>query len=51
MYLVTAYATCQQLPHYDITYAWVQGHQDDVTSNLPVEAKYNVRADELAGQV
>lgn len=29
----------------------MKGHQDDNTEEIPVEASYNVRADELAGQV
>ena len=45
------YSTSQLIPHYDITYTWVQGHQDATTTNLPVEAMYNVRADKLAGKV
>ena len=32
-------------------YKWVQGHQDTkTTTTLSVEAKYNVRADQLAGE-
>ena len=45
------YVTSHQVPHYDIAYSWVKGHQDTLISDLPVEAQYNVRADILAGQV
>jgi len=30
--------------------SWVKGHQDSDDPDLPVEAKYNIRADKLAGQ-
>lgn len=43
--------TCS-LPFKTISYEWVRGHQDNSTSPcLSVEARYNVRADELASQV
>ena len=40
----------QQLPQFDIGIGWVKGHQDDEHSEITVEAKYNIRADALAGQ-
>ena len=37
------------LPHVRVQYEWVQGHQDCTTTQLTIEAQYNIRADELAG--
>ena len=40
----------QQLPQFDIDIGWVKGHQDDENPEITVEARYNIRADALAGQ-
>jgi hypothetical protein len=34
-----------------IAYAWVRGHQDDSSLDLTTSAQFNIRADELAGEV
>ena len=35
------------------TYIWIRGHQDDECSpeELPIQAQYNVKADELEGKI
>jgi hypothetical protein len=39
------------LPTTDLSVEWVKGHQDETPNDLSVAAIYNIRADELAGQV
>lgn len=40
--------TFSRLSLTDIRVQWVQGHQDDITTTLSVEARFNIRADSLA---
>lgn len=43
--------TITQFAPVKIQYAWVKGHQDNDSTELPVEAQFNVRADALAGSM
>jgi hypothetical protein len=43
--------TMRQLSPAILEVAWVKGHQDGHNDDLSTEAIYNIRADELAGQV
>ena len=45
------YHTLSAFPQQKFSVQWVRGHQDETASDLSVEAHYNIRADELAGQV
>jgi hypothetical protein len=44
------YDTANNIP-ISVSYEWVRGHQDANHLDLTTSAKYNVRADELAGNV
>lgn len=45
------YHTMHDLPFSSIEQDWIRGHQDPLLEDLPIAAKYNIRADELAGKV